>query len=114
MGKNVLFAIAGLALAFWAGWGGADWKRDSVELVAERAAGLAAEKARTQMQDVASKSARAFEVKLEALKSAIPAGLRAELDKPVFNNDCLSGNYYRLYNTAAENAERTLSGKFKN
>jgi len=114
MGRQILFAIAGLALAFWAGWTGANWQRDSVELVAERAAGLAADKARSELQGVASESARALEVKLEELKGAIPAGLRAELDKPVFTNDCLSGDYFRMYNEASENAERTLSGKFKN
>jgi hypothetical protein len=114
MGRQILFAIAGLALAFWAGWTSANWQRDSVELVAERAAGLAADKARSELQGVASESARALEVKLEELKGAIPAGLRAELDKPVFTNDCLSGDYLRMYNEASENAERTLSGKSKN
>lgn len=114
MGRQILFAIAGLALAFWAGWTGANWQRDSVELVAERAAGLASDKARSELQGVASESARALEVKLEELKGAIPAGLRAELDKPVFTNDCLSGDYFRMYNEASENAERTLSGKSKN
>ena len=85
-----------------------------MELVAERAAGLAADKSRAALQGVASESARALEDKLEELKSAIPASLRTELDKPVFNNDCLSGDYFRMYNAASEKAERTLSGKFKN
>ena len=114
MARDVLFVLAGLGLAFWAGWTGAEWKRDSVQLVAERAAGLTADKTRDQMQDVASQSARKLEDKLEELKGAIPAGLRAELDKPVFNNDCLSGDYFRLYNNVSENTERALSGKSKN
>lgn len=114
MARDVLFVLAGLGLAFLAGWTGAEWKRDSVELVAERAAGLAADRARDQLQGVASQSARQLEEKLEELKGAIPAGLRAELDKPVFSNDCLSGDYFGLYNAAAENAERTLSGKSEN
>ncbi|HDR2889423.1 TPA: hypothetical protein I4G69_000231 [Enterobacter asburiae] len=114
MARYVLFALAGLALAFWAGWTGAEWRRDSMELVAERAAGMAADKARSEMEGMASKSARALEVKLDELKSTIPAGLRAELDKPVFGVDCLSDEYVRLYNEARKNAERTLSGKPEN
>lgn len=114
MARNVLFALAGLLLAFLAGWMGSEWKRDSDQLVAERAAGKAADKVREQVQGIASDSARALENKLEELKGAIPAGLRAELDKPVFSNDCLSGDYFRMYNAASENAERTLSGKSKN
>lgn len=114
MARNVLFVLAGLGLAFLAGWTGAEWKRDSIELVAERAAGIAADRARDQLQGVASESARQLENKLEELKGAIPAGIRAELDKPVFSNDCLSDDYFRLYNTASENAEHTLSGKSKN
>lgn len=114
MARDVLFVLAGLGLAFLAGWTGAEWKRDSVELVAERAAGIAADRARDQLQGVASESARQLENKLEELKGAIPAGIRAELDKPVFSNDCLSGDYFRLYNAASENTEHTLSGKSKN
>ncbi len=52
MARDVLFVLAGLGLAFLAGWTGAEWKRDSVELVAERAAGLAADRARDQLQGV--------------------------------------------------------------
>ncbi|WP_336999253.1 hypothetical protein [Pantoea agglomerans] len=114
MARDVLFVLAGLGLAFLAGWTGAEWKRDSVELVAERAAGIAADRTRDQLQGVASESARKLENKLEELKGAIPAGIRAELEKPVFSNDCLSDDYFRLYNAASENAERTLSGKSKN
>ncbi|MDR6350695.1 hypothetical protein [Pantoea sp. SORGH_AS_0659] len=114
MARQILFAIAGLALAFWAGWTGANWQRDSVELVAERAAGLAADKARSQLQGVASESARALEVKLEELKGAIPDGLRTEVVKPVFTNVCVSDDFVRMYNEASEKAERTLSGKSKN
>lgn len=114
MGKEVLFAFAIWGLGLYAGWMAAEWKRDSVELVAERAAGIAADRARDQLQGVASESARKLENKLEELKGAIPAGIRAELEKPVFSNDCLSGDYFRLYNAASENAERTLSGKSKN
>ena len=114
MGKEVLFAFAIWGLGLCAGWMAAEWKRDSVELVAERAAGIAADRARDQLQGVASESARQLEKKLEELKGAIPAGIRAELEKPVFSNDCLSGDYFRLYTAASENAERTLSGKSKN
>ena len=114
MARDVLFALAGLGLAFWAGWTGAEWKRDSVQLVAERAAGLAADKARDQIQGVASQSARQLEDKLEELKGAIPAGIRTEVVKPVFTNVCLSDDFIRMLNDASDKAERTLSGKSKN
>ncbi|WP_058959485.1 hypothetical protein [Type-E symbiont of Plautia stali] len=114
MARNVLFVIAGLLLAFWAGWTGSDWKRDSEELVAERAAGLAAGKVREDMQGVASQSASQLEGKLEELKGAIPAGIRTEVVKPVFTNVCVSDDFVRMYNEASERAERTLSGKSKN
>ncbi|MBE5254172.1 hypothetical protein [Mixta mediterraneensis] len=114
MGKEVLFAFAIWGLGLCAGWMAAEWRRDSVELVTERAAGLAADKARSELQGVASESARALEVKLEELKGAIPDGLRTEVVKPVFTNVCVSDDFVRMYNEASEKAERTLSGKFKN
>ncbi|MFS7361460.1 hypothetical protein AB6896_21750 [Rahnella inusitata] len=114
MARNVLFVIAGLLLAFWAGWTGSDWKRDSEELVAERAAAKAAGKVHEEMQDMASESASKLEGKLEELKGAIPAGIRTEVVKPVFTNVCVSDDFVRMYNEASENAERTLSGKSKN
>lgn len=108
-----MFTLIGLVIAFWAGWVGADWKRDSLELVAERAANIAADKSRSEMQGLASDSARTLEAKLEELKGAIPAGIRTEVVKPVFTNVCVSDEFVRMYNEASEKAERTLSGKSK-
>ncbi|MGP9438205.1 hypothetical protein ACT3RR_22545 [Ewingella sp. AOP8-B2-18] len=106
-------AMIGLAIlaVFGAGWKVGDWYRDSLDLVIDRAATAAGDKARSESQKIASQSGRALEEKLEALKNAQPVEIRTELLKPVFTNVCVSDDFVRMYNTAAENAERTLSRK---
>ncbi|KAA8727587.1 hypothetical protein F4W05_13295 [Ewingella americana] len=106
-------AMIGLAIlaVFGAGWKVGDWYRDSLDLVIDRAATAAGDKARSESQKIASQSGRELETKLQGLKDAWPAEIRAELVNPVFDNGCLSYDFVRMYNTAAENAERTLSRK---
>ncbi|MGP9420623.1 hypothetical protein ACT3RT_16705 [Ewingella sp. AOP9-I1-14] len=106
-------AMIGLAIlaVFGAGWKVGDWYRDSLDLVIDRAATAAGDKARSESQKIASQSGRDLEIKLQGLKDAWPAEIRAELVNPVFDNGCLSYDFVRMYNTAAENAERTLSRK---
>lgn len=111
MVKYVLSAIGGLLLAFWAGWVGCDWKRDSDQLVIERAAAAAGNEATTQALAASGESARRLETKLEELKGVLPASIRTEVVKPVFINECLSAEYVGMYNDAVSKAERTLSGK---
>lgn len=109
-------AMIGLAIlaVFWAGWKVGDWYRDSLDLVIDRAATAAGDKARVEGQKVASLSARMLEDKLEALKHAQPVEIRTELVKPVFTHVCVSDDFVRLYNASAENIERALSGKSVN
>ncbi|TPG61499.1 hypothetical protein [Ewingella americana] len=109
-------AVIGLALlaVFTAGWKVGDWYRDSLDLVINRAATVAGDKARIESQEIGRQSARALEDKLEALKHAQPVEIRTELVKPVFTNECVSDDFVRMYNAAAESAERTLSRKSVN
>lgn len=114
MVRNILLCVGSLLLAFWAGWVGADWKRDSDTLLIERAATVAGDKARQEAQTVASNSGRQLEQKLEELKGALPASIRTEVVKPVFTNVCISPDFVSMYNEAISAAERTLSGKPEN
>lgn len=114
MVKYVLSAIGGLLLAFWAGWVGCDWKRDSDQLVIERAAAVAGNAATTQALAASGDSARRLETKLEELKGVLPASIRTEVVKPVFINVCLSDEFVGMYNEAVDKAERALSGKPEN
>jgi|SRR5471030_1771232 len=109
-------AMIGLAIlaVFGAGWTVGDWYRDSLDLVIDRAANAAGDKARIEGQNIASKSARALEEKMEALKNAQPVEIRTELVKPVFTHICVSDDFVRMYNEAADNIERALSGKSVN
>ncbi|HBS7601839.1 TPA: hypothetical protein MAR16_005161 [Klebsiella pneumoniae] len=114
MARNLLLILVSWVAVFFAGWVCADWKRDSDTLLIERAATAAGNQARQEAQTVASNSGRQLEQKLEDLKGALPASIRAEVVKPVFINDCLSADYVRMFNDAMEKSERTLSGKPEN
>ncbi|MDU7134765.1 MAG: hypothetical protein E6325_25720 [Enterobacteriaceae bacterium] len=103
-----------VAVAFVWGWLTADWRRDSLELSITTAATAAANKTRATTQTIASDSARRLETKLEALANAQPREIRTEMVKPVFTNVCVSDEFVRLFNEAADNAGRTLSGKPEN
>ena len=103
-----------VAVAYFLGGLTADWRRDSLELAISTAATVAGDKSRQAMQDISGQSARELENKLEALANATPSEIRTEIIKPVFTNVCVSDDFIRLYNTAAENAERALSGKPEN
>lgn len=111
MFKQLAIFGALLLASFGAGWTVSGWHRDSLNLTITQAASAAGESARVSMQDMASASARELENKLEALRNAQPKEIRTELVKPVFTNRCVSDDFIRMYNTAAESAERTLSGK---
>ncbi|QCT18483.1 hypothetical protein FEM41_01925 [Jejubacter calystegiae] len=103
-----------MALAFAAGWLVSDWRRDSLQLVVERAAGQAGREATAAALAQAGESARGLEAKLEALKNARPKEIRTEMVKPVFTHVCVSDEFVRMYNAAAGQAERALSGKPEN
>lgn len=110
MSRAALAVLAGLVLAFLAGWKVATWQRDSVDLVVQRAAQATGK----VFEGIASDSARGLETKLAALKAGQPTEIRYEMVKPVFTNVCVSDEFVRLYNAAADNAERVLSGKPEN
>ncbi|MHC5175227.1 hypothetical protein [Serratia rhizosphaerae] len=114
MAKNIMAIVLAIAAAFVAGWKVANWQRDSNDLLIERAASAAGAEARKESQAIASQSGRELENKLEELKGAIPASVRTEVVKPVFTHVCVSDDFVRMYNDAAENAERVISGKSKN
>jgi len=103
-----------VAVAFLWGWMTADWRRDSLELTVTATANAAANATRGVVQDIASESARALEENLEALKNAQPVQIRTEIVKPVFTNVCVSDEFVSMFNAAADNAERALSGKPEN
>lgn len=107
-----IWAIVGVLVAtFAAGWQGANWQRDSVELAITQAANKAGEQSRQAMQQIASQSGQRLESQLEAIRNAPNKEIYRELVKPVFTNVCLSAEFVSLYNTAIENTERILSGK---
>lgn len=110
MSRLAVAVLAAVALAFCAGWKVATWQRDSVDLAVQKAATATGK----MFQGIASASARGLENKLDALKAGQPKEIRYELVKPVFTNVCVSDEFVRLFNTAADNAERTLSGKPEN
>lgn len=110
MNRAGIAVLAGLALAFFAGWKVATWQRDSLDLAVQQAAAATGNVFRA----IASDSARGLEDKLAALKAGQPDEIRYEIVKPVFTNVCVSDEFVRLYNEAADNAERVLSGKPEN
>ncbi|WP_399478521.1 hypothetical protein [Xenorhabdus griffiniae] len=105
-----LYAV-GLALAFGAGWRINHYYRDSIELNIARAATSAKDAMRQELQAISSASARQLEDKLEGIAHAAPREIRTEVVKPVFTTDCVSPEFVRLYNDAADTIGRTLSGK---
>ena len=110
MSRGAWFCVIAIVLAFMAGWKGATWQRDSIDLAAQKAAAATGVK----FQVMASTSARELESKLEALKESQPKEIRYEIVKPVFTNVCVSDEFVRLFNAASASAERTLSGKPEN
>ncbi|MCS3423067.1 hypothetical protein M2403_001667 [Rahnella sp. BIGb0603] len=114
MGKQLVIAALALLAAFAAGWQVNAWYSDSLELVISNVAHAAGEASRVAGERVASESGRRLEEKLEALRDAQPTEIRTEILKPVFINECLSAEFVSLYNTAADKAERALSGKSVN
>lgn len=111
MNRAAGLGLAVLVAAFWLGWQANGWHRDSVQLAVERAASQAGEQSRQAAQAVASASARQLEGKLDAIRNAPPKEIRTEVVKPVFTRVCLSDDFIRMYNDAADRAERALSGK---
>ncbi|QIZ52349.1 hypothetical protein DWG24_17150 [Dickeya zeae] len=103
--------VAGLAVAFAAGWQAANWQRDSMELAVTRAATVAVEQSRQALQALASQSGAVLESKLEALRNVPNKTVYREIVKPVFTNVCLSAEFVSLYNDAVNHTERVLSGK---
>jgi hypothetical protein len=99
-----------IVLSFAGGWKTASWQRDSVDLAVNKAAAATGQR----MADIASRSGRALEDKLEALKNAPPREIRTEVVKPVFTNVCMSADFVSMYNEAAARTERALSGKPEN
>jgi len=111
MGKQLVIAVLALLAAFAAGWRVNAWYSDSVQLAITTAAHAAGESSRLAGEKVASESGRKLELKLEALRNAQPVEIRTEVVKPVFTHVCVSADFVRLYNAAADKAERALSGK---
>lgn len=111
--SNRLWLVV-VAVAFACGWVAADWRRDSLELAISNAAQAAGNESRQAMQAVASESGRALENKLEAIRDGQPKEIRTEIVKPVFTHVCVSDEFVSMFNSAAEKAERALSGKPKN
>lgn len=107
-----------MMLAFSAGcasgWQIAVWARNSEQLLIDRAAAAAGNKAMAEMQALSSSASRQLEEKLEGLKNAMSYAIRTEMAKGVFNTACFSDDFVRMYNTASTRAERTLSGKPEN
>ncbi|GLY60101.1 hypothetical protein [Pectobacterium carotovorum] len=110
MNKPWLIGVV-LAVVFTAGWQVANWQRDSTELTIATAAKTAGEASRQAMQDIASQSGQKLESQLEAIRNAPNKEIYREIVKPVFTNECLSGEFVSLYNAAVERTERALSGK---
>ncbi|MCP9267841.1 hypothetical protein M5U04_06930 [Xenorhabdus sp. XENO-1] len=102
--------VMGLILAFGAGWRVNHYYRDSIELNIARAAASTKDALRQELQAISSASARQLEDKLEGIANAAPREIRTEVVKPVFTAVCVSPEFVRLYNAAADNIGRTLSG----
>lgn len=100
-----------LALGFCAGWLTRGWHQDSVQLAIESTSRVASEKLRNDLIAVSAGSAWKLEQKLEGLRNAQPVEIRTEIVKPVFTNICVTDDFVRMYNAAATQAERALSGK---
>lgn len=86
MSRAALAVMVALVLAFVGGWKAAGWQRDSIDLAIQRTAAATGR----QLQDVASKSGRVLEEKLEALRNAPPREIRTELVKPDGNTPVYS------------------------
>ncbi|KDE35123.1 hypothetical protein AW40_18325 [Kosakonia radicincitans UMEnt01/12] len=110
MSRAALAVLAGLALAFFAGWQVKAWQRDSVDLAIARTAAATGK----VVQDIASASGRRLEDKLADLQKTRPKEIRHEFVKPVFTNVCVSDEFVRMFNDDADRAERALSGKPQN
>ncbi len=108
--QGVAAAVCLVALSFLAGWKVATWHRDSLDMVASKAATATGEK----MQALASASGRKLEDKLDAIRNAPPREIRTEVVKPVFTSVCLSAEFVRMYNDAAAKTAAALSGKPEN
>ncbi|WP_413713043.1 hypothetical protein IBZ16_08260 [Serratia marcescens] len=112
MAKGAWLGLLALVASFAGGWQANGWHRDSLELAVDRAAQRAGDESRQASENVASHSARQLESKLEALRDAQPKEIRTEVVKPVFTRVCVSDEFVRMYNEAADKAERAISGKF--
>ncbi|MCX9039272.1 hypothetical protein NLN94_09205 [Citrobacter portucalensis] len=100
-----------LTLGLCAGWLTRGWHQDSVELAITRTAQQTREQLRDDLVALSTDSSRQLEQKLEGLKNAAPVEIRTEIVKPVFTNVCVTADFVRMYNAAAGQAERALSGK---
>ncbi|MBO1504897.1 hypothetical protein JKX24_15770 [Serratia proteamaculans] len=112
MARGAWLGLLALVASFAGGWQASEWHRDSLALAIDQAAQRAGEVSRQASEAVASHSARQLENKIEALRDAQPKEIRTEVVKPVFTNVCVSDEFIRLYNDAADKAERAISGKF--
>ncbi|KAA1047284.1 hypothetical protein [Pseudocitrobacter sp. 73] len=107
-------ALAGwlclVVLALGIGWRVANWQRDSVDLAISKTAAATG----AQMEAIASDSGRKLEETLEVLRNAAPREIHTEVLKPIFTNVCVSDEFVSMYNRAADDTERALSGKPEN
>ncbi|MFU0445269.1 hypothetical protein ACMZZG_07250 [Pseudocitrobacter faecalis] len=110
MEKSVAGWLCLIVLALAIGWRVANWQRDSVDLAISKAATATGEK----LEVIASHSGRQLEDTLEVLRNAAPREIRTEVLKPVFTNVCVSDDFISMYNRAAADTERALSGKPEN
>ncbi|MDM3462187.1 hypothetical protein [Citrobacter sp. Cb031] len=108
--RNLLGLLLILAAAMSAGWQAHDWHDAKLKLAASEAA----EQTRQIVVEVTQQSGEALEAKLAELRANeihTERVIRTETIKPVFSNVCASGDYVRLFNESADQAERKLSGK---
>lgn len=81
--------------------------------IAEAAALALAERARL-ITDISTASAERLEDKLQELQNhetRVEQHFTTEIIKPIFTNVCSTDEYVRMFNEAAEAAERALSGQ---
>lgn len=107
MSRAVVGWVCLIVLALATGWRAANWQRDSVDLAIRKTAAATGER----LEVIASHSGRQLEETLEALRNAAPREIRTEVLKPVFTNVCVSDDFISMYNRAAADTERALSGK---
>lgn len=111
--KAAIWPVLCLFTAFLAGWQAANWHNDSISLALNELA----EDVKNDIEKSHAGAAEQLETKLRELRANerhFETTIQTEIIKPVFKNVCVSDEFVRLYNAAADNAERSLSGKHVN